>query len=54
MDKMAGSTDCPGNRKMGMVKGGGGAAYCASAGDRSVWLECGKGEHEYIEYTLGK
>jgi hypothetical protein len=54
MDSMKGSTDCPGNRKMGAVKGGGGASYCASAGDRTVWIDCGKGDHEYIEYTLGK
>lgn len=53
MDKMAGSTACPGNRKMGSTKDQQNASYCASAGDRTVWLECGKGEHEYIEYTLG-
>jgi hypothetical protein len=52
MDGMKGSTDCPGNRKMG--KSGGEAAYCASAGDRVVWIECTKGTQESIEYTLGK
>lgn len=52
MDGMKGSTNCPGNRKMG--KSGGEAAYCASAGDRVVWIECTKGSQESIEYTLGK
>jgi hypothetical protein len=54
MDGMAGATACPGNRKTGKSKAGDTALYCASAGGRAVWIECSKGEHEYIEYTLGK
>jgi hypothetical protein len=54
MDGMAGATACPGNRKTGKSKAGDNALYCASAGGRTVWIECSKGEHEYIEYTLGK
>jgi hypothetical protein len=54
MDGMKGSTACPGNRKMGKDRAGNEAAYCASAGDRVVWIECNKGAQESIEYTLGE
>jgi hypothetical protein len=53
MDGMAGSKDCPGNRKMG--KSGGEAAYCASAGDQVVFIEATKGvDRDELNYHLVK
>jgi hypothetical protein len=53
MDGMSGSKDaCPGNRKMGQ-SGPGDAVYCASDGDRVVFIEGEKGsDRDTIEYTL--
>ena len=53
MDGMAGSKDCPGNRKMG--KSGGEAAYCATAGDQVVFIEANKGsDRDELSYHLAK
>ena len=53
MDGMAGSKDCPGNRKMG--KSGGEAAYCASAGDKVVFIEAHKGgDEDELDYHVVK
>jgi hypothetical protein len=53
MDGMAGSKDCPGNRKMG--KSGGEAAYCASAGDKVVFIDATQGsDRDELNYHLAK
>lgn len=53
MDGMAGSKDCPGNRKMGKI--GGEAACCASAGDKVVFIEANKGgDKDELDYHLAK
>lgn len=48
---MKGSTSCPGNRKMGASKDHSSGAYCASAGDRVVWIDC---RGDSIEYRVGE
>jgi hypothetical protein len=53
MDKLDGSKDCPGNRKMG--KSGGEAAYCASAGDQVVFIDATQGNgRDELSYHLTK
>lgn len=49
--EMKGSSNCPGNRKVGTSKDRTMGTYCASAGDRVVWIEC---SGDSIEYRFGE
>jgi len=46
---MKGSTSCPGNRKMGASKDHTSGSYCASAGDKVIWIDC---RGDSIEYRI--